>query len=394
MIDPRIASLLSPKAKFNAGLRALGELSSQLVNRGAPRYSPTPPPMNLGRVMDAYNSTIENDLQRGMAMHQFKRSEDDYARKEMQRDAIANALKPQTVETMDRDGAQITTQKPSALMETLPAALRPAVLALAKQGNGQQALNTVLGAALKPPSKGTALMQEAKLIHPNDPEGQAAYVLEARSNSGVSVNVNSGKPRSIIENAAEKEFGEAAETASGAGAKLLQLNQMRDLLATNVPTGKIAEQTLAVQKVLSGLGVTNANLPIQEAIASLGKELALAKHGPGMGPMTDKDFEIYQNIVPRLGATKAGNNLIMRRLEREYRGQQMYAAVLRRQILSVGGLQNFDTAKAWRQVASALDNELGQLIPTFATEADFAKTGNKYVGQIVSVAGKGFEVLP
>ena len=72
----------------------------------------------------------------------------------------------------------------------------------------------------------------------------------------------------------------------------------------------------------------------------------------------------------------------------------MYAAVLRRQILSVGGLQNFDTAKAWRQVASALDNELGQLIPTFATEADFAKTGNKYVGQIVSVAGKGFEVLP
>ena len=49
MIDPRIASLLSPKAKFNAGLRALGELSSQLVNRGAPTPVANPAADELGQ---------------------------------------------------------------------------------------------------------------------------------------------------------------------------------------------------------------------------------------------------------------------------------------------------------------------------------------------------------
>ena len=72
----------------------------------------------------------------------------------------------------------------------------------------------------------------------------------------------------------------------------------------------------------------------------------------------------------------------------------MYAQVLQRQLLSAGGVKNFDPGQAWRQVAAALDNELGQLIPTFKTVEDFEKTGERYVGQIVSVAGKGFEVKP
>ena len=72
----------------------------------------------------------------------------------------------------------------------------------------------------------------------------------------------------------------------------------------------------------------------------------------------------------------------------------MYAKVLQQQLLSAGGVKNFDPGQAWRQVAATLDNELGQLIPTFETVEDFEKTGDRYVGQIVSVAGKGFEVKP
>ena len=392
MIDPRIASLLSPKAKFNAGLRALGELSSQLVNRGAPRLSPTPPPMNLGRVMDAYNLTIENDLQRGLAMHQFKRSEDKYARKEMERDAIVNALKPQTVETMDNDMAPMTVQQPSALMQTVPETYRPIVQAFANAGQGQQALGAILGAALKPRPRGSSLMQEAQLLFPNDLTKQKEFIGKFRNKSPVSINMKHA-PQNIVSKVAADNFDKAGTAAAAAGAKLHQLGEMKNLLASGVATGTLADQTLSIKKLLSDFGVVNDDLPIQEAIGSLGKELALAKHGPGMGPMTDKDFDIYQAIVPRLGNTAAGNSLIMRRLEREYRGQQMYAQVLQRQLLSAGGVKNFDPGQAWRQVAVALDNELGQLIPTFKTEADFAQTGDKYVGQIVSVAGKGFEVL-
>lgn len=387
------AGLLSPQSRSDAGWSALAQLSSQLINRGAPRYSPTPPPMDLGAVMGAYNKSMQNDLQRGLAMHQFKRSEDEYARKEMERDAIANALKPQNVQTMDNDMAPMTVQQPSALMQTVPETYRPIVQAFANAGQGQQALGAILGAALKPRPRGSSLMQEAQLLFPNDLAKQKTFIEQSRNKAPVSINMKHA-PQNIVSKVAATNFEKAGIAAAAAGAKLHQLGEMKNLLASGATTGTLAEQTMSIRKLLSDFGVVNDDLPIQEAIGSLGKELALAKHGPGMGPMTDNDFDIYQAIVPRLGNTAAGNRLIMRRLEREYRGQQMYAQVLQRQLLSAGGVKNFDPGQAWRQVAAALDNELGQLIPTFKTVEDFEKTGDRYVGQIVSVAGKGFEVKP
>ena len=161
-----------------------------------------------------------------------------------------------------------------------------------------------------------------------------------------------------------------------------------------MPTGKVADATLGVRKILSDFGADDANVPIQTAIRSLGRELALSKHGPGMGPMTDADFVIYQSIVPKMGNTVGGNNLLLKRLKREYLGQQMYAQVLQRQLLSSAGAAAYDPAAAWREVAAELDRRVGPLVPKFATQADFQKTGNTYVGQIVSVAGQAFEVKP
>ena len=88
--------------------------------------------------------------------------------KKAERDAIANALKPQTVETMDNDMAPMTVQQPSALMQTVPETYRPIVQAFANAGQGQQALGAILGAALKPRPRGSSLMQEAQLLFPND----------------------------------------------------------------------------------------------------------------------------------------------------------------------------------------------------------------------------------
>lgn len=146
------AGLLSPKSRSDAGWSALAQLSSQLLNRGAPRLSPTPPPMDLGAVMGAYNKSMQNDLQRGMALHQFKRSEDEYARKQAEGEAIKAAFAPrmeptlQTSTTVDRDGADIDTQSmvnmmmPSPLVRELPANLQETITTAAKGGLGGQAL--------------------------------------------------------------------------------------------------------------------------------------------------------------------------------------------------------------------------------------------------------------
>ena len=152
MIDPRIASLLSPKAYFNAGLRALGELSSQLVNRGAPRLSPTPPPMNLGRVMDAYNSTIQNDLQRGLALRQLERDDKAYEREQGYIENLDNMLKdvPLTVGE-PATGQTVMQTQPSALAKSLGSAL-PLAREMVRGGQAGPLLSAVMKAAITPKS--------------------------------------------------------------------------------------------------------------------------------------------------------------------------------------------------------------------------------------------------
>ena len=157
MVDPRIAGLLAPSSRFNAGLRALAELSSQLVARGAPRLTPTPPPMNLGRVMQAYDQSIQNDLQRGLAMRQFQRSEEDYARKQQERDAISDMLAdvevPITVgEPVTGETTTVMQTQPSPLMQTLPAAMRPLFRGLVRSGQGPQVASALFASAIKPKS--------------------------------------------------------------------------------------------------------------------------------------------------------------------------------------------------------------------------------------------------
>jgi len=178
----------------------------------------------------------------------------------------------------------------------------------------------------------------------------------------------------------------ASEAATLAAQKQFQLGEMRTLLATGVPTGKVADATMGLKNILSSFGIKNPNLPIQEAITSLGSELALAKHGPGMGPMTDKDFDIYQGIVANNKNTPAGNALILHRMEREYRGKIMYAQLIREQMLDPQiGPQRVDPAAAWRTVAERLNAELGPLVPTYEAPGDVPKS---MVGRVIMLQGR------
>lgn len=178
----------------------------------------------------------------------------------------------------------------------------------------------------------------------------------------------------------------ASEKATLAAQKQFQLGEMRSLLETGVPTGTVANATMGLKNILSSFGIDNPNLPIQEAINSLGNELALSKHGPGMGPMTDKDFEIYKGIVANLKNTPAGNALIMQRMEREYRGQIMYAQLIREQMLNPQiGPQRVDPAAAWRSVAERLNAEVGPLVPSYAAESDVPAS---MVGRVIMLNGQ------
>ena len=157
--------LLSPTSRSDAAWMALANLGGQLINRGAPRLTPTPPPIDINSVMKTYQNAIQNDLQRGLAMRQFERSEEEYARKQRERNAISNMLAPvmrpvtQDVLTdVDQDGADIIEQRttmqqmPSPLMRTLPAALRPLVRGMVESGQGPQVASALLASAIKPKS--------------------------------------------------------------------------------------------------------------------------------------------------------------------------------------------------------------------------------------------------
>ena len=70
--------LLSPTSRSDAAWMGLANLGGQLMNRGAPRLSPTPPPIDLNSVMQTYQNAMQGDLQRGLALRQFERSEEKY----------------------------------------------------------------------------------------------------------------------------------------------------------------------------------------------------------------------------------------------------------------------------------------------------------------------------
>jgi len=68
--------LLNSGDRKDAALMGLLQLGGQLANRGAPRLSPTPPPIDLGAAMKTYQQGMSNAMQRSLLTRKF---EDDQA---------------------------------------------------------------------------------------------------------------------------------------------------------------------------------------------------------------------------------------------------------------------------------------------------------------------------
>ena len=356
-------SLISPADKQDAALMGLLQLGSQFANRGAPRLTPTPPPIDLAGPLNTYRQGLNTALQRGMMAKQLKDEQ-----------AMRGIFKNPALTTGLPTGIGKFIQSVGATNPTAAMSMMGPILAAQAKNTTPSSLREInqIHLLLKDPSLSPAMKQ----------------TYENRLNKLTTTQpMFMNQPKDYFGEMGLETWKGAAGDAAVASRKLFTLNEMEGLLNTGVPTGSVQKLAMPIRRIFSEFNVGKGNLGVQEAISSVGDELALGKHGPGMGPMTDPDFRNYQNMVPGMRNTEAGNALIMQRMKREYLGKQIYAEVLREQITKKG-FQNVSASEAWREVARRLDKTVGPMIPTFKNMNELKKVINNYKGRVVLVNGK------
>ncbi len=144
--------LLSPTSRSDAAWMGLANLGGQLMNRGAPRLSPTPPPIDLGSVMQTYQNAMQGDLQRALALRQLEREDKAYEREQGYIESLDNMLKdvPLTVGE-PATGQTVMQTQPSPLARSLGSAL-PLAREMVKGGQAAPLLSAVMQAAITPKS--------------------------------------------------------------------------------------------------------------------------------------------------------------------------------------------------------------------------------------------------
>ncbi|MEK9748952.1 MAG: hypothetical protein VW443_07960 [Pseudomonadales bacterium] len=303
--------LLSPTSRSDAAWMALANLGGQLINRGAPRLTPTPPPIDINSVMKTYQNAIQNDLQRGLALRQFQRSEEEYARKQQARDAFLKELQPQTVQTMDEDMAPMTVQQPSALMQSLPAAMRPIFRGLVLGDKGAEAFGAVLGAGLKdrtPTSIKTLNYIDSALARLPEGSPQRA-TLEAMKTklltpAGTNVSVSTGKSAGDL---ILKGLDESREAGGIAASTLSEMNELESLYNKGVKTGFGQELFTTINRALRAAGLSDVDVSNEEQFLAITTQAAISNVKKlGQNP-TDRDLDMIFQAGPQLMNTREGN---------------------------------------------------------------------------------------
>ena len=93
---------------------------------------------------------------------------------------------------------------------------------------------------------------------------------------------------------------------------LASIDRMEQLL-TGVEGGKLAPLGADIASAANSLGFkVDPELGNKQAAQALAIEMAMGYREPGTGPMTDKDFENFQKMVPDLSKTAEGRAQIMK----------------------------------------------------------------------------------
>jgi len=243
----------------------------------------------------------------------------------------------------------------------------------------------VAGVGRKPSAITEKIIAEG--LDPNSPEGQAR-ARELNNNAGMKIDMGIDPNRAMQAEVNKTEWTTAHDNATASSRSLQALSQAEELMNAGMKSGVMQQGTMMPRQIASALfgREVNTDLAMQEAMTSLENKLALSQHRPGMGPMTDPDFERYRAISPNLRNSDVGNRLVIQRMRHELTGDVYYREEVRRQIAAG---EMVDPAKAWE----AVQNRLGSMIPNISTKLsidEWAKTPEaaSLVGKVIVLNGK------
>jgi hypothetical protein len=170
-----------------------------------------------------------------------------------------------------------------------------------------------------------------------DARGQIAE----RGRTQVTQSVGAGKFESEYDKDQGKTFSQVYNTIQQAGfnapTQLKKLERMEQLL-TGVDGGKLAPLGADIASAARSLGWNiDPKLGNKEAAESLAIEMALKMREPGTGPMTDKDFANFLNIVPSLAKSPEGRAAITQTMRASLRRDQAIAQMARDYAKQNGG---------------------------------------------------------
>jgi len=254
----------------------------------------------------------------------WKREQEKYERKQEEREAISKMLEPvmrpvaeNVLTDVDQDGAesfeQRTTmrQTPSALMQTLPAALRPSVAALAKAGQGPAAISAMLAAGLKdttPTSIKTLNYIDSALARLPEGSPQRATLQAMKTKlltpAGTNVSVSTGKSAGDL---ILKGLDESRKAGGIATSTLSEMNELESLYNKGVKTGFGQELFTTINKALRAAGVSDVDVSNEEQFLAITTQAAISNVKKlGQNP-TDRDLDMIFQAGPQLMNTREGN---------------------------------------------------------------------------------------
>ena len=226
----------------------------------------------------------------------------------------------------------------------------------------------------------TTAMKEYKAMGPSEKYPTFQSYLDSKNAAG-GVTINNGPQENssekMIRESAVKDVFVASQNGDAEAIKQ-QANldqQMRMLNKLSTFQGKGAEWKIAATQWAKEIGLDiegtewGNKADAAEAMRSLQIQAALGMKKPGTGPMTDKDFENFQNTVAQLGNTAAANKMIIAASQENVNSQKQYAKEMRNFIEENPNATGVSIYQARSEIQARIQRELWAKHSALANEA-------------------------
>lgn len=215
----------------------------------------------------------------------------------------------------------------------------------------------------------TTAMKEYKAMGPSEKYPTFQSYLDSKNSAG-GVTINNGPQENssekMIRESAVKDVFVASQNGDAEAIKQQEnLNQqMRMLDKLGSFQGKGAEWKIAATQWAKEIGLDiegtewGDKADAAEAMRSLQIQAALGMKKPGTGPMTDKDFENFQNTVAQLGNTAEANKMIIAASQENVNSQKQYAQEMRNFIEENPNATGVSIYQARSEIQARIQREL------------------------------------